>query len=208
MHAFAASMHAPVHTPCTNLPTHVCTQLPTSRWPRNLRCLQDEQVALAGLKERHAFLLGTLHPAFSVGPWATKQQPGLHAASIYRSCSGPPVHFTSPCAGCRHLCCVTKPAVTLPSGCHPPCLPFPLMQAQKTVWQRGLEARILLQRALAGANRLPQVGTARSMLGCTAAVLSPAWRGAAEHAVLGMEPAFLSCLARCQYAWAAAMPGL
>lgn len=32
------------------------------------------------------------------------------------------------------------------------------MQAQKAVWQRGLEARILLQRALAGANRLPQVG--------------------------------------------------
>ncbi|KAI3432718.1 hypothetical protein D9Q98_004261 [Chlorella vulgaris] len=30
------------------------------------------------------------------------------------------------------------------------------VQAQTSVWQRGLEARILLQRALAGANRLPQ----------------------------------------------------
>jgi hypothetical protein len=32
------------------------------------------------------------------------------------------------------------------------------VRAQQQLWQRGLEARILLQRALQGANRLPQVG--------------------------------------------------
>lgn len=32
------------------------------------------------------------------------------------------------------------------------------VQAQQALWQRGLELRILLQRALQGANRLPQVG--------------------------------------------------
>lgn len=31
------------------------------------------------------------------------------------------------------------------------------VQAQQALWQRGLELRILLQRALQGANRLPQV---------------------------------------------------
>lgn len=44
------------------------------------------------------------------------------------------------------------------------------VQAQKAVWQRGLEARILLQRSLAAANRLPQVrpAGARNAAACAA----------------------------------------
>lgn len=58
-------------------------------------------------------------------------------------------------------------------------LPFP--QAQKAVWQRGLEARILLQRALAGGNRLPQ-GEMQAAAAASSADIAAAFGGLAADA--------------------------
>ena len=55
------------------------------------------------------------------------------------------------------------------------------VQAQKSVWQRGLEARILLQRALAGANRLPQGGMQAAAAGASGE-LATAFAGLAADA--------------------------
>jgi protein AATF/BFR2 len=55
------------------------------------------------------------------------------------------------------------------------------VQAQKSVWQRGLEARILLQRALAGANRLPQDAMQAVAAGASAE-LATAFAGLAADA--------------------------
>ena len=70
------------------------------------------------------------------------------------------------------------------------------VQAQKSVWQRGLEARILLQRALAGANRLPQGGMQ------AAAQRSPTAAGGGGGAVWGAVGA-----AGCRLCLLCALPG-
>lgn len=63
---------------------------------------------------------------------------------------------------------------------HPP-QHTPASQAQKAVWQRGLEARILLQRALAGGNRLPQ-GEMQEAAAASSADLAAAFGGLAADA--------------------------
>ncbi|PRW61539.1 AATF isoform X1 [Chlorella sorokiniana] len=55
------------------------------------------------------------------------------------------------------------------------------VQAQKAVWQRGLEARILLQRALAGGNRLPQ-GEMQAAAAASSADMAAAFGGLAADA--------------------------
>ncbi|KAL4452760.1 hypothetical protein ABPG75_008422 [Micractinium tetrahymenae] len=61
------------------------------------------------------------------------------------------------------------------------------VQAQKAVWQRGLESRILLQRALVGANRLPQ-GEMAAVTAGSAPDMAAAFAGlAADAAALAGE---------------------
>ncbi len=65
------------------------------------------------------------------------------------------------------------------SGLNPHPTPHP--QAQKAVWQRGLEARILLQRTLAGGNRLPQ-GEMQAAAAASCADMAAAFGGLAADA--------------------------